>query len=333
MLFGRQIAERSGITSADTIMVICPITGGVGNSCSTLAAGYAGCKVLLQERFNEVETLELIAKEKPTLIVGVPTQFIKMLSAPDFEKYPLHSLRLVISAGSYMPYEKAKEIIHRMHVKLISIFGSHDGGTITVGTPDLEEEVMCRTVGRPLPDIELKIVDPQGREVAPGEVGEIVYRSGNACMGYYGDEEGTKSAFEPNGYFHSGDLVRLTPEGCLEVKGRSKDIIIRGGLNINPGEIEDILIKHPDIENVAMVGMPDPVLGERSCAYVVAKKGKNFTFEKMLSYLKEKGVATFKLPERLEVVDDIPLSEGKKPARNILKKDIEEKLRQEGILP
>jgi non-ribosomal peptide synthetase component E (peptide arylation enzyme) len=238
----------------------------------------------------------------------------------------------VVSAGSYLPYETAKEILRRWKVKISSIFGSHDGGTITIGTPDMDEESMCRTVGRPLPDAEVRILNPAGGEVAPGEAGEIVVRSGNACIGYFGDFEGTKAAFDPDGFFHSGDLVRLTPEGYLEVKGRSKDIIIRGGLNINPGEIEDILIKHPDVENVAIVGMPDPVLGERSCAYAVPKKGKTFTFEAMVAYLKGKGVATFKLPERLELVAEIPLSEGKKPAKNILKKDIETKLRQEGVL-
>jgi non-ribosomal peptide synthetase component E (peptide arylation enzyme) len=312
--------------------VMCPITAGIGNSTSTLAAGYAGCKVVLQERFKDTETLDLIEKEKPTVIVGVPTQFIKVLAASDFDKRHLESLRLVITAGSYFPYEKAKELIRRMRIKLISVFGSHDGGTITVSTPDETEELMCRTVGQPLPGTDVRIVDGEGCDVQPGEVGEIVYRSANACIGYFGDVEGTKSTFDEDGFFHSGDLVRLTPEECLEVKGRSKDIIIRGGLNINPGEVEDILIEHPDIENVAIVGMPDPILGERSCAYAVAKKGKTFTFEKMVSFLKEKGCATFKLPERLEVVHDIPLSEGKKPAKNILKKDIEEKLRREGVI-
>lgn len=332
MLFGKQIAQRTGITSDDTMMVICPITGGVGNSCSTLASGYAGCRVILEERFHEKEALELIEKERVTIIVGVPTQFIKMLSASDLDKHRLDSLRIVISAGSYLPYETAKGILRKWKVKIISIFGSHDGGTITVGTPDIDEEAMCRTVGRPLPDAEVKIVDPQGREVGPGEVGEIVYRSANACIGYFGDFEGTISAFDPDGYFHSGDIVRIVPGGFLEVKGRSKDIIIRGGLNINPGEIEDILIKHPDVENVAIVGMPDPVLGERSCAYVVPKKKGGVTFEALVSYLKGKGVATFKLPERLELIEEIPLSEGRKPAKNILKKDIEAKLKQEGVL-
>jgi non-ribosomal peptide synthetase component E (peptide arylation enzyme) len=333
MLFGKLIVQRTGLTSEDTMLVICPITGGVGNSCSTLAAGYSGCKVVLQERFNERETLQMIEKEKVTFVVGVPTQYIKILEVPEFDQYSLDSLQIVISAGSYLPYEKAKETIKKMKAKVISIFGSHDGGTITLGTPDMDEEAMCRTVGPPLPDAEVKILDPSGNEVPPGELGEAVYRSGNACAGYFEDFEGTRTAFKPDGYFHSGDVVRMTPDGYLEVKGRSKDIIIRGGLNINPGEIEDILIKHPQVENVAIVGMPDPVLGERSCAFVVPKKQGGFTFEQMVSYLNEKGVATFKLPERLELIDEIPLSEGKKPAKNILKKTIEMKLRQEGSIP
>lgn len=332
MCFGRQIAERCGITSEDIMLVVCPITGGLGNSCSSLAGGIAGCKVVLLERFDEEEVLRLIEKEQVTVFVGVPTQHIKMLSAPGFDKYRFDSLRIVISAGSYLPYETGKEIIRRMNVKLIPIFGSHDGGTLTIGTPDLDEETVCRTVCRPLPDAELILVDPKGREVPPGEIGEIVYRSANACAGYFGDFEGTTAVFDPNGYFHSGDLGHLTKEGFLEIKGRSKEIIIRGGQNINPSEIEDILIKHPDIENVAIVGMPDPVLGEKSCAFVVTKKGRALTFNDMVSFLKERGVATFKLPERLELIDEIPVSEGRKPAKNILKKEIENKLIREGMI-
>ena len=219
-----------------------------------------------------------------------------------------------------------------MNVKLIPIFGSHDGGTLTIGTPDLDEETVCRTVCRPLPDAELKLVDPKGQEVPSGEIGEIVYRSANACAGYFEDFEGTTTVFDSKGFFHSGDLGWLTKEGFLEIKGRSKEIIIRGGQNINPSEIEDILIKHPDIENVAIVGMPDPILGEKSCAYVVTKKEKTLTFHNMISFLKGKGVATFKLPERLELIDEIPVSEGRKPAKNILKKEIENKLIREGLI-
>jgi non-ribosomal peptide synthetase component E (peptide arylation enzyme) len=314
------------------MLVVCPITGGLGNSCSSLAAGHAGCKVVLLERFVPEDALRLIEKEQVTVIVGVPTQYIKMLSVPDFDRYSLDSLRTVISAGSYLPYDTGKEMIQRMKAKLIPIFGSHDGGTLTIGTPDLDEETVCRTVCRPLPDAELRFVDQRGREVPPGEVGEIVYRSANACAGYFEDFEGTKSVFGPDGFFHSGDLGRLTREGFLEVKGRSKDIIIRGGQNINPSEIEDILIEHPDIENVAIVGMPDPILGERSCAYVVPKKGKRITLDQIKYFLKKKEVATFKLPERLEIIDEIPVSEGRKPAKNLLKKDIEGKLTGEGVL-
>jgi non-ribosomal peptide synthetase component E (peptide arylation enzyme) len=332
MCFGRFIAERCEITSEDTMLVVCPITGGLGNSCSSLAAGHAGCKVVLLERFIAEEALQMIGKEKVTVLVGVPTQYIKMLSIVDFDHYSLDSLRTVISAGSYLPYEIGKEIIKRMKAKLIPIFGSHDGGTLTIGTPDLDEETVCRTVCRPLPDAELRLLDRNGRQVSQGEVGEIVYRSANACAGYFEDFEGTKAVFDPDGFFYSGDLGRLTKEGFLEVKGRSKDIIIRGGQNINPSEIEDILIKHPDIENVAIVGMPDPVLGERSCAYVVPKEGKRITLQSLISFLKEKKLATFKHPERLEIIDEIPVSEGRKPAKNLLKRDIQNKLIEEGVL-
>ncbi len=330
MLFGKQIMQRCGITSDDVMLVICPVTQGLGNSCSSQAAAYAGAKVVLLERFEEKEALKLIEIERATILVGIPSQYIKMLSIDRFDHYDLSSLRMVISAGSYLPYDTAKEIIRRMEVKLIQIYGTHDGGTLTVGTPDLDEETVSKTVSRPLPDAELKIVDSEGAEVTKGEIGEIVYRSANGCAGYLGDLDGTKAAFDSEGYFHSGDLGRLTKEGFLEIKGRIKDIINRGGQKINPEEIEEVLIDHPDVENVAIVGMPDPMLGEKSCAYVVSKKGRTFTFDQMKTYLKEKGVALFKFPERLEMVGEIPVSEGKKPAKNILRKDIAEKLKREG---
>lgn len=320
MLFGKQIVERCGITSDDSMLVICPITTGLGNSCSSLAAGHAGAKLVLQERFEPEEALQLIEKENITILVGVTAQIIKILAVGGFSKYNFDSLRMVINAGSYLPRETAKDIIEKMGVSLVSIFGSHDGGTITVGTPDLDLETVMSTVGRPLPDAEIKIMDFEGREVSEGEVGEAVYRSGNGCSGYFGDLESTRASFSADGFFHSGDLVRLTGEGFIEVKGRIKDIIIRGGQNINPEEIEDMLIDHPDVENVAIVGMPDPVLGERSCAFVVQHKDANFTFNDMILYLKNKEIATFKLPEKLELIQEMPLSEGGKPAKNILRK-------------
>lgn len=332
MLFGKQIAEYSRMTSEDTMLVICPIPQGVGNSCSSLAAAHAGAKLVLQDRFDPEEALRLIEKERATILVGVPTQTIRLLSLPDFDKYDCDSLRLVISAGSYLPYETAREIIKRFDAKLMSIFGSHDGGTICMGTLDLDEEAVCRTVGRLLPDTELKVVDLNGREVPQGEVGEFLYRSANGSAGYFGDLEATKVAWDAEGYFHSGDLGRLTDEGLVEVKGRVKDIIIRGGQNINPEEIEDILIDHPDIENVAVVGMPDPVLGERCCAYVAPRKGRTFTFDQMIDFLKKKEMAIYKFPERLELIDEIPVSEGTKPKKDALKRDILNKLKEEGVI-
>lgn len=319
MIFGKQIVERCEITSDDNMLVICPITQGLGNSCSSLAAGHAGAKLVLQGRFDAEEALRLIEKERVTVLVGVPAQFVKMLSVPDFDRCNFDSLRIVISAGSYLPYETAKEIIERMKVKLIPIFGSHDGGTVTVGTLDIDDETVMSTVGRPLSDAEVRILDFQGKEVPEGEAGEMVYVSANACTGYFGDFEGTKASFSPDGFFHSGDLIRMTEEGFIEVKGRIKDIIIRGGQNINPEEIEDILIDHPGVENIAIVGMPDPVLGERSCAFVVLRKNRTLSFDEMISFLKERGVATFKFPERLELIDEIPISEGGKPAKKVLR--------------
>ena len=181
--------------------------------------------------------------------------------------------------------------------------------------------------------MEVKLLDEEGQEVPSGEIGEVVVRGAVATSGYFRDPETTTQVWgeEPDGWFRMGDLGKFDAQGNLYVVGRKKDMIIRGGQNIIPGEVENMLIAHPKILNVAIVAMPDPVMGEKACAYVIPKPGQDFTFEEMISFLKEKKIAPYKLPERLETVARFPMSgDGQKIIKKALSEDVTSKLRVEG---
>jgi non-ribosomal peptide synthetase component E (peptide arylation enzyme) len=187
-------------------------------------------------------------------------------------------------------------------------------------------------VGRLHPGIEIKVLDDSGKEVAPGEVGTLWFKGPGNSIGYYRDLEKTmEEAFDEDGFATPGDLVTVMDDGYLKIMGRKKNIIIRGGQNIYPREIEDYLLSHTKVTNAAVVPMPDPQMGERACAFVKVKEGAQFGFEEMISFLKSKKIAAFKLPERLEVLDALPLvGESGKIDTKAMVKMITDKLKDEG---
>src|SRR6266849_8983022 len=192
---------------------------------------------------------------------------------------------------------------------------------------DDPEDVRMETCGRPLsPDDEVRLVDEEGREVVPGEVGELTCRGPYTLRGYYGVPEYNAKQFTRDGFYCSGDLMRLHASGNYVVEGRKKDLINRGGEKISAEEIENLILSHPAVLNVACVPMPDPVLGERICAFVIPKPGRTLTLQNLTSFLTELGLAKFKLPERLELTDDLPLSKFGKVAKNVLTKQVAEKI-------
>ena len=185
------------------------------------------------------------------------------------------------------------------------------------------------TVGRPSIANEVKIVDESGLEVRQGQVGEIMARGPMCGFGYYKDPEASMKVWTQDGWYHMGDLGKFDEKGNLILIGRAKDMIIRGGQNIYPLEIENLLLTHPKVLDVAIVGMPDPVMGEKACAYVVPKAGQEFKFDEMVSFLKEKKIANYKLPERLEIIGKLPAVAGQKIDKKALQQAIAQKLKSE----
>lgn len=323
---GRVVARRLKYTPDDVVGAFAPvIAGGCFNEVYR-AAPMRGAKIVLAKHFTPEEMLGLIEKERVTIAAFVPAVLIRILEYPDFDKYDHRSLRVVKHGGAALPYEQAVKARDKFECPVLAAYGGLDVGTISSSSVDDPKEALLRTVGRPLDGAEVIIVDAEGREVPLGETGEILVRGPHCEPGYYGNPVMTEEVWR-DGWFHTGDLGSLDSEGRLTIQGRTKDMIIRGGQNIYPLEIESILLEHPKILNVAIIGMPDPVMGERACAYVVP--GEKFNFSEMVSFLKDKGIAPFKIPERLEIIDDLPLAGGIKVGKKRLRQDIESKLKSE----
>jgi non-ribosomal peptide synthetase component E (peptide arylation enzyme) len=318
------------LTKDDITVAIAPHAGGAAGTLTYFAAPLAGAKTVMLEEFSPEAALSLIEREKATAIGVVPTHLVRMLDA-DTSKYDLSSLRFIRSAGGYLSPQVAEEAEKAFGASITSDLGTQDMGSVSGCRVEDSKDLRRRTVGRMLPGNRVRLMDQENKtEVPEGEPGVLYFRGPHAPAGYYRDEELTATVFDPDGWTTTGDIVKFD-QGCLWILGRAKDMIIRGGQNIYPAEIEGLLNDHPKVASVAVVGYPDREMGERACAYVIPKAGQEFTFQEMVDFLKSKNIAMFKLPERLEVVSEFPtVGDSGKVNKETLKKDIREKLAAEG---
>ena len=324
--------ERLKMTSDDVYLPLVPFWTGI-NVVHLTAAARAGAKTVVIERFTEPEPVDVfraIEKERVTLTVTAPTVYYRMLESPNMSRYDLSSVRVATSSGGSLSVELASKIEEKLKSKIASIYGVVEGGFFSQSHVDDPLEVRLSTVGRIVEGMEVKLIDEQGKEVPRHEVGEIVGRGAATYEGYYNDPERVREVFDQDGFFHTGDLGRIDEHNNIILVGRKKDIIIRDGQNVYPGEIESLLLTHPSIGNIAVVGMPDREMGEKACAFVIPKPGKQITFDEMVSFLRAKRIASYKLPERLEIVKAFPVVGEAKVNKRELQEMIKEKLKAEG---
>jgi non-ribosomal peptide synthetase component E (peptide arylation enzyme) len=326
---GWGVVERGKMTQKDIVGDIAPLSGGPG--LQNWWAGFqVGAKICLLERFSPEGALELIEKERVTYLAAIPTQLIKILRDADLTLYDLRSLRVVRTGSAAFDAVLARETEERMNCKVLIAGGAQE--TYSFGQTSVDDALEKRlyTLGRPFPGNEVKIANGNGKERPQGEVGELFVRGATTSSGYFGDPDATIEAWGElgkGGWYRTGDLAKVDEQGYLVLVGRKKEVIIRGGQNIYPKEIEDLLLSHPRVMQAVVIGISDSVMGERACACVTPVKGQDVTFEEMLSFLKEKGLAIHKLPERLEVMEEFPqLVDGQKVDKMSLKKMIMEKL-------
>lgn len=291
-----------------------------------------GARTVMMEIWNAKEALKIIEKERPTVFLTTPAQMAMLLKERDFDHYN-SSIRVVYCGTSALSYEMARTGEAKFKVPILNAYGSFDGGGIS-GTAVYDKvETRLYTAGQPHYGNEVAIIDENGNKVARGEEGELTFRGPCSCSGYYKDMERTIEMWGTlgkDGWFRTGDLAKLDEENNIILTGRKKEVIIRGGHNIYPQEIEGLLFLHPKVKHVAIVPMPDPVMGEKACAFVVTKDNEELAFDEMTAFLMEKKIAKYKLPERLEIRNSLPLRGEQKVAKKILIEEIERILKTEG---
>jgi 2,3-dihydroxybenzoate---[aryl-carrier protein] ligase len=330
--YNSRIATEVCVVTGDSVLLLAlPIAHNLPLACPGLQ-GYMlqGGKVVLSASTKPEDLFGLIARHRVTHLKVVPALLIRLINDPAIGKYDLSSLRVIQSGGQRMQPEvrvRTKGLIPSVTVQ--ENFGMSEGMLFFVRLDD-PEDVRMETCGRPLsPDDEVRLVDEEGREVARGEVGELTCRGPYTLRGYYGAPEYNARQFTPDGFYRSGDLMRLHPSGNYVVEGRKKDIINRGGEKISAEEIENLILGHPAVQNIACVPMPDPHLGEKMCACVIPKKGRSLSLKELVEFLKGREIAKFKLPERLEILSDFPVSTFGKVSKKALAEMVTAKLERE----
>jgi len=306
----RTAAPVCAVTGDSVLLLALPIAHNLPLACPGVQGYFfQGGKVVLSPNTRPADLFTLIQQHRVTHIKVVPALLVRMINDPSLPGFDLSSLRLIQRGGQRMQPEvrvRTRELIPSAFVQ--ENFGMSEGMLLFVRLDD-PQEVKLDTCGRPIsPDDEVKLVDDDGREVADGEVGELTCRGPYTLRGYFGVPEYNARQFTADGFYRSGDLMRRHPSGNYVVEGRKKDLINRGGEKISAEEIENLILTHPCVQNVACVPIPDPDLGERMCACLILKPGRQLALAELVEFLKDKEIAKFKLPERLYVCDDFPVS-------------------------
>jgi fatty-acyl-CoA synthase len=330
---GYSAGECMKFTAEDRLLVCVPLFHCFGSVLSVCAIISHGATMVLTENFDPLMVLASIEKEKCTALHGVPTMFIAELNHPMFEMFDLTSLRTGIMAGSLCPIETMNQVMTKMHCKdIIIVYGlTETSPGMTATRTHNSPEVRATTVGFELPNVEVKIVNPEtGEECEEEEQGEICCRGYNVMKGYYKNEEATKKAIDEEGWLHSGDLAVKTIDGFYRITGRIKDMIIRGGENIYPREIENYLFQLPQVESVEVAGIPSPRYGEQVGAFIKLKNGQSLTEEEVKEFCRGQ-IARFKIPKYIFFVNDYPMTASGKIQKYKLKEIGLQLLKEKGI--
>ena len=325
---GKCIGDRMDLSTADRMMIQVPMFHCFGMVLAMTASMTHGATLLPLPYFSPKPALACIHNEHITAFHGVPTMFIALLEHPDFAKTSFAHMRTGIMAGSPCPISTMRDVVEKMNMKEITIvYGQTEASPgCTMSSTDDPIEVRVGTVGRPLPEIECKIVNPETGEDCPDEVtGEFVARGYNLMKGYYKMPEATAAAIDGEGWLHTGDLACRTKDGNFRITGRLKDMIIRGGENIYPKEIEEFIYTHPKVRDVQVIGVPDEQYGEEIMACIILKDGESMTETEMKTYIGDH-MARHKVPKYVDFVQSFPMNAAGKILKYKMREEAIEKL-------
>jgi long-chain acyl-CoA synthetase len=317
MFFNAFYAARE-ITQAkpgQVALATLPLFHSFGQSCVMNASVLAGATLTLLPRFETTKAMELIARDKVNLIALVPTMYSFILNAPDWQDYDFSSLTMAVSGGAALPGDVHQRFQERYGVTILEGYGLSETSPVASFTL-VGEEVRVGSIGKPIWGVDMRVMRDDGGFAGPGEVGEIVLRGHNLMKGYYKRPEATSEAIV-NGWFRTGDVARTDEDGYFYIVDRKKDLIIRGGMNIYPREIEEVLYTHPKVLEAAVVGIPDELRGEEVKVYVAPRDGVDLRAEEIIEFLKER-MAKYKWPRDVEVLSELP----KGPTGKILKREL-----------
>lgn len=314
------------ITSNDTLLVVTPVGHGMAMHWGIGGTFFNFGRLVLLDSTEPEVICETIQREKVTALPSVPAIVTGMVNLGNLNQYDLSSLRTISVGGAPSRPDLVKAVWTKVGCRYHNGLGSVEGTCTSTRTED-DIETICYSVGRPIcPYDTLKIVDSDGNEVPIGQEGELVSKGPGIFTGYFKSPEDNKAVFTTDGFFRTGDLAKKDERGYIFITGRIKDIVNRGGEKISAVEIENLMSEHPWIQSVAVVGMPDKVLGERICAYVQLVPGAKLSFEEIITYLKNKGASVLQLPERIEFVENIPLTNIGKFDKKVLREDIKKRI-------
>ena len=308
---GYLVGQGCRYSELDRICIPVPFYHCFGMVMGNLGATTHGaCMVIPSAGFDAGATLAAVSDERCTSLYGVPTMFIAELAHPRFAEHDLSSLRTGIMAGSPCPVEVMRRVVSEMNMAEVTIcYGMTETSPVsTQSSPDDPLELRVSTVGRVHPHLEIKLVDPEtGAPVGRGETGELCTRGYSVMRGYWNDEERTREVIDGDGFMHTGDLATMDEQGYVNIVGRSKDMIIRGGENVYPREVEEHLHGHPDVVDVQVIGIPDERLGEEIMAWVVLRPGATTTTDDLAAHCQGR-IARFKIPRHWKLVDEFPMT-------------------------
>ncbi|MEX2626735.1 MAG: FadD3 family acyl-CoA ligase [Ilumatobacteraceae bacterium] len=313
-------ADTTGVTRGDRYLMVNPFFHTFGYKAGVLASLMKGATIHPALVFDVPTVLQRIQDEAITVFPGSPTVYLSIMNDPAVADYDLSSLRLAVTGAAAIPVE----MIHRMRSDLtfdviVTAYGlSESTGTISICRPDDPPETIATTSGRPIPGIEVAIVDDDGAEVPRGTPGEIVCRGYNVMVGYLDDPEATAETITPDGWLHTGDIGVMDADGYIAITDRKKDMFNVGGFNAYPAEIENVVLGHPAVAQVAVVGVPEPRLGEVGHAYVVPRHGATVDPDELVAWCRER-MANYKVPRAVHVVDSLPMNAAGKVLKHVLR--------------
>jgi acyl-coenzyme A synthetase/AMP-(fatty) acid ligase len=318
----RKLIEGQDLTTDDVMFMASPITHTTGVCCGLVMPTMLGITTVFQDAWDPEVALNRISKYGCSVSVGATPFLQTMAEVYSADRHDVSRFRLFGTGGAPVPGPVVEKAVDRLDCKVMTLFGQSESQPGTFTRLDDPIERIASSDGRAAPGVEIAIFDLDGAEVPRGAEGEICARSPGRMLCYWGDPEGTAATIDADGWCHSGDLGRMDGDGYIRVTGRKKDIIVRGGLNLSALEIEEYVLRHAAVREVAVVGMPDERLGEKVCAFVVVEPGERVALEDVTALLRSFGLAVQKLPERVEVVDDLP----RNPTGKVQKHELRERI-------